>query len=580
MRRYSALLLLLIFTLGCRALSIGSLTVPTPTILPTHTARATQAPTPSATFSSTAPPSPSSTSSPLASPTPSPRATEQAESFHVQFHPDGGLYIGDLVSLEIIAPPGFDLEGDQVEIQIDDPAATRLPTADFDGFGIQGRPQATLIWAWDTQSLQPGDYTLTFAIPAEDMTWTETVTLQPGSDLPPDEAEATWVSDTIACCTLYYMTNTAAERDLETLGLMVQAEAEQAIEQMEVEFTEPITITFLPRLLGHGGFAGGEIHVSYLDRNYAVNDFELVVHHELVHILDGRLGGELRPSILTEGLAVYLSGGHYRPEALLPRAAALLDENLGWYQPLEKLADDFYASQHEIGYLEAGALVAYMVDRWGRESFEDFYRDIHPHESELQSRAIDAALGDHFGITLAELESNFIETLRSQADGELWREDVRLTVEHFEALRRYQQALDPSAYFRTAWLLDTRAMRQRGIIADYYRHPSQVENLVLETLLVASGNALDGQQYSEAEQLLEAVNRTLDALEAGAERPFTAHPLAADYYAIVQALLERGYQAQQIKIKGDTAWAAGSSFQPEMIEFKFTRSDPGWTLAD
>ena len=77
------------------------------------------------------------------------------------------------------------------------------------------------------------------------------------------------------------------------------------------------------------GLQSDGIWVSYLDRNYAGSNSEIVFHHEMVHVLDSRLGGELRPTILVEGLAVYLSGGHFKYEPLIPRAAALLPAEPG-----------------------------------------------------------------------------------------------------------------------------------------------------------------------------------------------------------------------------------------------------------
>jgi len=236
-----------------------------------------------------------------------------------------------------------------------------------------------------------------------------------------------------------------------------------------------------------------------------------VLRHEMVHYLDNSLGGELRPTLLLEGLAVYLSGGHFKEEALLPRAAALLE--LGWYQPLTELANDFYPSQHETGYLEAGALVEYMIERWGWEAFERFYRDIHPGpRGNNQADAIDAALREHFEISFAELEADFRQRLQEQDYTPAQREDVRLTVEFYDTVRRYQQALDPSAYYLTAWLPDGEKMRERSIVADYLRHPSAPENVTLETLLVSADEHLRSGEYAEAEKLLEAMNGALDAL--------------------------------------------------------------------
>ena len=216
-------------------------------------------------------------------------------------------------------------------------------------------------------------------------------------------------------------------------------------------------------MLGHGGFADDAISISYLQRNYAGSSSEIVLHHELVHKLDSQLGGDLRPAFFVEGLAVYLSGGHFKPEPLIPRAAALLEQ--GMYLPLAPLAERFYASQHEIGYLEASALIEYMIERWGNDAFFAFYRDIHPVEgSASQAAAINAALLKHFQLTFGELENDFLQYLSKQPVEGRWEEDVRLSVRYYDTVRRYQQALDPSAYYMTAWLPDNKQMRERNLV--------------------------------------------------------------------------------------------------------------------
>ena len=208
----------------------------------------------------------------------------------------------------------------------------------------------------------------------------------------------------------------------------------------------------------------------------------------------GEYGGELRPTILAEGLAVYFTRGHFKVEPLFPRAAALVE--LGWYLPLVPLSDAFYLSQHEVGYLEAGALVEYMVDTWGLDAVLDFYRIIRPHNSGSQARAIDQALRRQFGLSYAALEARFLAALEPYPVNSDLLEDVRLTFRLYETLRRYQQVLDPSAYFLSAWLPDIDELPQKNVVADYLRRPAGVESITLETMLGAAGDHAPGRSIS------------------------------------------------------------------------------------
>jgi len=214
-----------------------------------------------------------------------------------------------------------------------------------------------------------------------------------------------------------------------------------------------------------------------------------------------------------EGLAVYLAGGHYKKEPLFSRAAALVE--MGRYIPLAALADSFYTSQHEIGYLEGAALVQYLVNTYGWQAFDSFYRDIKPQSSGKQSDAIQAALLDHFGLSLSQMESNFLTNLYHQQINPDVFDDLRLTIAYYDAVRRYQQLLDPSAYFLTAWLPDGPQMRERGIVADFLRHPNGPDNQQIETLLIEADEDLRAGDYPEAEKTLVTVNRFLDLIEAG-----------------------------------------------------------------
>jgi hypothetical protein len=163
--------------------------------------------------------------------------------------------------------------------------------------------------------------------------------------------------------------------------------------------------------------------------------------------------------------------------------------------------------------MQAGALVEYMVERWGWQAFTRFYRDIRagPRNSG-QVEPIDAALTRHFNITFDQLEDDFLEALRAQNVTEQVKDDVRLTVAFYDTARRYQQVFDPSAYYMAAWLPDGKEMRERGIVADYLRHPSSPTNVTLETLLVAAYDQLRAGNYDEAERLVETVDQALSRL--------------------------------------------------------------------
>lgn len=420
-------------------------------------------------------------------------------------HPDGPLYVSDLVSFEVLIPEEA-VDGQTVQVRFDD---RLLGEAGFGPYGVGGRMQASLWWVWDTSGLAPGSYTLRFSL-SGGTAWEQDFSLRPVSTVPPPEPEAHWDYTTTDCCTIHYITGTDAERDLEILMAMVDAQAVSVETRMQAPLEESIMVVFLPRTLGHGGFATDGIYISYLDQHYAGGTVESVIHHEMVHVVDYRLGGAYRPAMLVEGLAVYVTGGHYKPESLGPRAGAMLE--LGWYIPLDLLAEDFYHQQHEIGYLEAGALVGYLVETYGWDAYNVFYRTIPPPDGESIAVTLDRALQAHFDLTLAGLEADFRLYLDREPVTPADRDDLRLTVALYDTLRRYQSRLDPSAYFLTAWLPDGRTMRDRGIVADYLRRPTGWRNYLLESLLREAHAALLDGDHARVEQVLGWVNRLLSLL--------------------------------------------------------------------
>lgn len=522
MRKLRLVALLVLILLACRVFQPGILAVELPPgvatpnrqLLPGGDATPTPLVTPAPVIEAT----PTIITTMLAS------ATETGVAdFKVHTHPEGALYVGDRVSFEIIPGADFEIRGQRANVRVVEPVEVAVGEVEFERFGIGQRKQATLTWAWDTGGLQPGRYTLEFVIQPQGATWRQAVELLPAEQQP--QAEAGWKEAQLDCCEVHYISGTEVERDLDRLLELLNKQSQQVSEQLGTSLEQPISVTLAPRVLGHGGFAGSGITISYLDRLYTSSDLEMIFHHELVHIYDSQLGGELRPTMLVEGLAVYLSGGHFKPEPLLERAAALLPAEsecivcgLGWYIPLPELVEDFYISQHEVGYLEAGALVEFLVERYGWEGFNAFYRDIHPHSTDSQALAMEAALQTHFGLSLAELDEQFqaelaLRNASGQAPVVLDPEmliDVRLSVGFYNAVRHYQQRFDPSAYFQTAWLPDVEQMQAAGITADFLRRPARPENIILENLLAAVGEALQAGQYTQAEERLETVRYLLE----------------------------------------------------------------------
>ena len=428
-----------------------------------------------------------------------------AEQITVISHPDGPLYVGDQVSFEILAPTATGDKNDSIEVTFD---GQELGSAGFAPYGIGGRSQATLWWVWDTRGLKPGSYSLTFTHLPDNTTWTDTFSLRPADQVLLPESEAHWVSTTTVCCNLYYITGTAAERDIATLGQEADEQSAAVSAQMGSSLSNRIDIVFMSRVVGQGGFTTSSVYVSYLDDNYIGSEMPILFHHEFVHYYDNAQGGSYLPAMLEEGLAVYLTGGHFKPEPLGPRAAALL--NLGWYIPLTTLANDFYNQQHDISYLEAGTLVQYLVETYGWGAFNEFYRNIPAPENQTVSAVMDKALQDHLGISFSDLETAYLASLRSQPFTEDERTDLQLTVTFFDTVRRYQEALDPSAYFLTAWLPDGSVMRQRGIVADFLRRPEGWENRLLESLLIRSQRELFSGDYKSAERTLRWTNWLLN----------------------------------------------------------------------
>lgn len=153
-----------------------------------------------------------------------------------------------------------------------------------------------------------------------------------------------------------------------------------------------------------------------------------------------------------------------------------------------------------------------------------------------------------------------------------------MTTLYYDTIRRYQQLLDPSAYFATAWLLDGEQMREQGIVADYLRAPLEDENLALEMMLLTANQDFLETRFIQVENLLKIINQVLDRQEQKDAQPFGVHPLAQDYLLLVKAARQAGYIPQRISVENNIARVWGNSNSPELVELLFDRQMQGWQL--
>jgi len=500
----------------------------------------------------------------------------------VALYPQPALYSGDLVTFDVTPHNVGEISPDKLTVRVyhGAPASSTVVAEGVLGYpAFDGIPRARLVWSWDTTGLV-GVEPLTVWVDPDDVIQTGdedpanniatlTVPILPHDEMPAVEAAAGWVTVTTDCCILQYLSGTAAERDLPFLTAATAASVAHVEEQLDARLPAPFEVHFISRVIGHGGYACQGLTLSYLDRHYAATNLETVIRHEAAHVLDRTTSG-WSPALITEGLAVWVAGGHYKPEPLPERAAALVE--LGWYIPLEELANDFYRQQHEIGYMEAGAFVAYLVETYGWEGFQRL-KGAFDAEAGSEAAILDAALQEAFGVSLSESEGDFLDWLAVHPPGAENRRDVELTVRFFDAVRAYQQAYDPSAYFLSGWLPDPVEGARLSIEADFIRHPTTPENIALETMLIAARQALERADFGRCQSLLESIERAL-------ANGISSDPLAASYLAVVQATAALGYEAQRIDLVGKSARVWATADGPTLIELTLRATPGGWALSN
>ena len=118
---------------------------------------------------------------------------------------------------------------------------------------------------------------------------------------------------------------------------------------------------------------------------------------------------------------------------------------------------------------------------------------------------MDDALQRHLGISLQDLDLKLESWLVGQPVLPDMRSNLNTMVDFYDAVRNYQEEMDPSAYFRQVWLPDPAEMRKRGIVADYLRGPQDSLNLRIMAYLKTAGQSwINGQYLKTMEALWQA----------------------------------------------------------------------------
>ncbi|HUN22905.1 MAG TPA: hypothetical protein PK299_07225 [Anaerolineales bacterium] len=546
--------LLLSFLLPLLACNLASGVFPTATLPPTVVPSASPLP-PTATPTSTPSPTSFSTATPTHFPFALPNDVALLTS-SVRFHPDPFVVQGDWVGAEVQPYVPSDrmaaIRGLKVNVYLgSDTQAAPIAQGKIEYFGFAGNLQATLYNLLPTTDLI-GEQTFTFWLDpddelqegdenAENNVLTVTLDILPSQQKPAREVGMNWIMRETECCYLLYLSGTAAERDIEQIETLANDTVKRAEIAMQSTAPEKIRLTLLDKVWGQGGFANKDgIAVTYIDRDYTGDELVQVLHHEVIHDMDNYV----KPSMLTEGLAVYLTGGHYKSEPLTERAAAAL--RLGLFIPLPVLVENFYDHQHEIGYLEGAAFLEWLVALYGKEKMFEFLGNFPQNGSDL--RRLDTALQETFGMGVAEADSAWQAYLQAVEVSPRWQADLQNTLALLDTARRYQERFVPSAHFAIAWTPPLKESQENQRIADFTRIPNQAENVTIELLLSTAGKAIYAGDEAQAQAYLDAANTVLDTAQGTDIRTldFSANWLAQQTYQIVQALLVENLEVQAL----------------------------------
>ena len=477
----------------------------------------------------------------------------------VHAYPGPEHYAGDVLTFEIPNDGSFGDETLNVLITLDDQEQKEVSaTATWNGL--------LLPLALDTTDLS-GQHTVKFTTADARLNETYSFDVLPVDQRPANEQGAAWMARETDCCSLHYISETAAARDIDFISEHFQQAAEDFSTITGSEIDPKLNIYIMDRIWGNGGFGGnGELVISYTDRYYGPTiggeGLETLARHEFTHAADIGLAetGD-GVSFNYEGLAVYVAGGHYKPEPLAERGAALFD--LGHYVPVDQ-----FLSQHELAYLYPAAMLTYIVETYGKEKMWQFLgSDDQPGDD--QPGSLEAALQSVFGVSLQNFDQAFQAWLERHEPGKQL-DDLRITIELQDLRRQYQDTYSPPPNFLLAPVAE--AIARPEYVPVVMREARTPANIAVE-LIIAHGQLaiLDGD-YARAEQLNKMLTEILSSGEF-------EDPLAKDYLDIVLATANEGYEVVNLDVLlGDHASVRVTAEPPLLINLELQKIDGKWQI--
>ncbi|HJQ13897.1 MAG TPA: hypothetical protein VJ830_04035 [Anaerolineales bacterium] len=506
-------------------------------------------------------PLPESTQAPQAS---SPPATNDDMQLiparAVRAYPGPEHYAGDVLTFEIQTSNGFE-ETFPVSMSLDDLEPTELQ-ATFT-YGFTGVVQIPL--ALDTTNLS-GRHTVKFATADGSLNETYSFDVLPAEQRPANETSAVWIVKETECCIFHYVSETAAARDIDFIAKNFDQAARDFESVMGTEIPSKMDVHILDRIWGNGGFGGGgELVISYTDRYYGPTmgsaGLQTLARHEFSHAANvgvDNAGDGLEFNY--EGLAVYVAGGHYKPEPLAQRGAALYD--LGHYVPVDQ-----FIPQHELSYLHAAVILTYIDETYGQDKLWQVLSadDDTPDE---QFISLGDAIQSTLGISLRDFDQGLQAWLERNEPGEQL-DDLRLTIELQDLRRQYQDTYSPPPNILFGQAAD--GVARPELLPVVMREARAPSNIAIELMIGNAQRAIIAGAYSEAEELIKSIKEVVTTGDF-------EDPLAKEYFEIVVTAADAGYEVLTLNIQNSHGTAQVTNNPPETTVLEVQKLNGIWQV--